>query len=331
MAKFFKGRGGVCAVLLAGLLTSFCAAAQTVVRFATSQVNPTEPVVQVMRAFAERVEARTEGKLTFVLYTGDGLGAQKKVNEMIKSGARILNVTDYGQLSQFVADLGVVAGPYIYDSLEDARRLVASDVFADMAARLEAQGLKMIMTDGLFGVRHVISNKPVRTPNDMAGVTIRVPPSPIMLATFAALGARPVDMTWSEVYNALQTGVVDAAEANYGSLAGSKLYETRKVVSQTAHQVMLVAFVTNTAFFNSLPQDQQTILLEEGQAASLELTRLTLATDAAYAEEMRRNGVEIVTDVDVAAFARQAAQAYDTMPGLTPGIYQRVRAVMQPR
>lgn len=317
--------------LLAGLLAALPASAQTVLRFATSQVNPNEPVLQVMRQFAERVETRSEGKLKIALFPGDQLGAQKKVNEMIKSGARMLNVTDYGQLSQFVADLGIVAGPYIYGSLEDTQRLVASDVFAEMSKRLEAQGLKLIMTDGLFGYRHVIANKPVRTIDDIAGMTIRVPPSPIMLATFKALGARPTDLPWSEVYNALQTGVVDAAEANYGSLAGSKLYEVRKVVSQTGHQVMLATFVTSTAFFNGLPKDQQAILLEEGKAAGAELTRLTLASDAEYAEQLRANGVEIVTDVDVAAFAEKAATAYDTMPGLTPGIYQRVRAAISAR
>lgn len=317
--------------LLAGLLAALPASAQTVLRFATSQVNPNEPVLQVMRQFAERVETRSEGKLKIALFPGDQLGAQKKVNEMIKSGARMLNVTDYGQLSQFVADLGIVAGPYIYGSLEDTQRLVASDVFAEMSKRLEAQGLKLIMTDGLFGYRHVIANKPVRTTDDIAGMTIRVPPSPIMLATFKALGARPTDLPWSEVYNALQTGVVDAAEANYGSLAGSKLYEVRKVVSQTGHQVMLATFVTSTSFFNGLPKDQQAILLEEGKAAGAELTRLTLASDAEYAEQLRANGVEIVTDVDVAAFAEKAATAYDTMPGLTPGIYQRVRDAISAR
>lgn len=312
-------------LLVAGLLSATSVSAQTVLRFATSQVNPNEPVIKVMKQFAERVEERSDGKLKFALYTGDQLGAQKKVNEMIKGGARMMSVTDYGQLSQFVADLGIVAGPYIFSELDDTQRLVQSDVFAEMAQRLEAQGLKLIMSDGLFGYRHVISNKAIRTPEDMQGMTIRVPPSPIMLETFKAIGARPTDLSWGEVYNALQTGVVDAAEANYGSLASSKLDEVRKVVSQTAHQAMLATFVTSTTFFNSLPEDLQTILLEEGRAAGAELTRLTLESDQDYAKQLQQNGVEIITDVDVDAFAQKASVAYENMPGLTPGIYDRVK------
>jgi len=320
-------RLALAAALCLGTLVSAAAGAQTV-RFATSQVNPEEPVVKAMKAFAERVQERSGGRLKLPIFTGDQLGAQKKVNEMLKGGARIMNVTDYGQLSQFVPDLGLLAGPYVYGSLDEARRLFASDVFADMSRRLEAQGIKLVMADGLFGYRHVIAGKPVRTPADMQGMTIRVPPSPIMMATFAALDARPTDLPWSEVYNALQTGVVDAAEANFGSLAGAKLYEVRKVVSMTRHQIMFAAFATSTQFFNSLEPDLQAILLEEGRRAGQELTQATLDSDAVYTEELKRHGVEIVTDVDVQAFADKARSAYGRIEGLTPGMVDRVRAAM---
>ena len=319
--------------LAAGLALGLCtlpAAAQNyTVRFSTSQVNPNEPVVKVMHSLADRVKERSKGRLTLTIFTGDQLGPQKKVNEMVKSGARVLSVTDYGQLSQFVPDVGVLAGPYLYGSVDEGRKLFASPVYQEMAAKLEQQGLKVIVSDGLFGVRHLLAAKPVRTPADLAGMTLRVPPSPIMLETFTALGGRPTALPWGEVYNALQTNVVDAAEANYGSLVGSKLYEVRKVLSTTAHQTMYVAMVTSTDFWKSLPADLQALLAEEGKKAGAELTQLTLASDAAYADEMKKNGVQIVTDVDTKAFAEKAKVAYSKVPGLTPGIYDKVRAAMQ--
>lgn len=295
------------------------------IRFSTSQVNPNEPVVKVMHSFADRVKDRSKGRVTLTIFTGDQLGPQKKVNEMIKGGARIISVTDYGQLSQFVPDMAVVAGPYMFANPDEAKKLFASPVFKEMSGRLEAQGLKLVMADGLFGVRHLLASKPVRSPADMAGVTLRVPPSPIMLETFTALGARPTALPWGEVYNALQTNVVDAAEANYGSLAGSKLYEVRKVISNTAHQMMFATFVTSTNFFNGMPEDLKAILIEEGRRAGQELTAATLSSDQAYAEELRKNGVQIVSDVDVKAFAEKARIAYTKVPGLTPGIYDKAR------
>lgn len=319
--------------LSAGLALALAAAtpatAQTYnLRFSTSQVNPNEPVVKVMHSFADRVKERSGGRIVLNIFTGDQLGPQKKVNEMIKGGARVLSVTDYGQLSQFVPDVGILAGPYLYGSFDEANKLFASEVFKEMSGRLEQQGLKLIVSNGLFGVRHVLGSKPVRTPADLAGVTLRVPPSPIMLETFTAFGARPTALPWGETYNALQTGVVDAAEANNGSLVGSKLYEVRKVLSTTSHQIMYVAMVTSTDFFKSLPADLQTVLIDEGKKAGDELTKLTLASDAAYAEELKKNGVQIVTDVDTKAFAEKAKVAYSKVPGLTPGMYDKVRAAM---
>ncbi|MBA2961020.1 MULTISPECIES: C4-dicarboxylate TRAP transporter substrate-binding protein [Ramlibacter] len=318
------------AAALAGLLGAVAPAqAESYqLRFSTSQVNPNEPVVKVMHSFADRVKERSKGQLTLTIFTGDQLGPQKKVNEMIKGGARVLSVTDYGQLSQFVPDMAVVAGPYMFANPDEAKRLFTSPVFGEMSTRLEQQGLKLVMADGLFGVRHLLASKPVRTPADIAGMTLRVPPSPIMLETFTALGARPQALPWGEVYNALQTGVVDAAEANYGSLAGSKLYEVRKVVSNTAHQMMFAAFVTSTSFFNSLPADLQKILLEEGRKAGAELTAATVASDKAFAEELKKNGVQIVENVDVKAFAEKAKAAYAKVPGLTPGIYDKARQAL---
>ena len=317
------------AASMALALTALPAAAQNYnLRFSTSQVNPNEPVVKVMHSFAERVKERSGGRITLNIFTGDQLGPQKKVNEMIKGGARVLSVTDYGQLSQFVPDVGILAGPYLFGNLDEAKKLFASDVFKEMSSRLEQQGLKLIVVDGLFGVRHLLGNKPVRTPADIAGVTLRVPPSPIMLETFTAFGARPTALPWGEVYNALQSGVVDAAEANYGSLVGSKLYEVRKVLSATGHQTMYVAMVTSTDFFKSLPADLQTVLLEEGKKAGDELTKATLASDTAFADELKKNGVQFVTDVDTKAFAEKAKVAYAKVPGLTPGMYDKVRAAM---
>lgn len=317
----------VAATLASLVATAVPAQAQETyaLRFSTSQANPNEPVVKVMHGFADRVKERSKGRMTITIFTGDQLGPQKKVNEMIKGGARMLSVTDYGQLSQFVPDMAVVAGPYMFANPDEARRLFALALFKDLSSRLEQQGLKLIMADGLFGVRHLLAAKPVRTPADIAGLTMRVPPSPIMLETFTALGARPQALPWGEVYNALQTKVVDAAEANYGSLAGSKLYEVRKVISNTAHQMMFATFVTSTGFFNSLPADLKAILLDEGKRAGDELTAATQALDKRYAEDLKQQGVQIVENVDIAAFAEKAKVAYTKVPGLTPGIYDKAR------
>lgn len=326
--------GGMKSVLAAAVLAalSVCGAANAQdysLRFSTSQVNPNEPIVKAMKLYAERVGERSGGRIAITVMTGDQLGAQKKVNEMVMSGASLLSATDYGQLGQFEPDLSILAGPYVYPSIEASDKLFASDVFKELSAKLEAKGLKIIMPNGLFGYRHIIANKAVRTPSDLAGVTVRVPSSPIMMATFATYGARPTELPWGDVYNALQTGVVDAAEGPFGSIAGSKLNETRKVISKTGHQVMFTAWVASASFYNSLPEDLQAVLIEEGQKIAADLTKMTIETDDGYAKQLADSGVEIVSDVDVPAFVEASKSAYGKVPNLTPGMFERIQAVMQ--
>lgn len=298
-------------------------------RFSTSQVNPNEPIVKAMKLYAERVGERSGGRIAITVMTGDQLGAQKKVNEMVMSGASLMSATDYGQLGQFEPDLSILAGPYVYPNLEASDRLFASDVFKELSGKLEARGLKIFMPNGLFGYRHVISDKPVRSPADLSGVTIRVPASPIMMATFTGYGARPTELPWGDVYNALQTGVVDAAEGPFGSIAGAKLNETRKVISKTGHQVMFTAWVLPASVYNAMPADLQKIVTEEGQKIAADLTKMTLDTDDAYAKQLSDSGVQIVTDVDIPAFMEASKAAYAKVPNLTPGMFERVQAAMK--
>ncbi|MDX3924652.1 MAG: C4-dicarboxylate TRAP transporter substrate-binding protein [Shinella sp.] len=312
-------------------LLGFCGTAlaqEYNLRFSTSQVNPNEPIVKAMKLYAERVGERSGGRIAITVMTGDQLGAQKKVNEMVMSGASLLSATDYGQLGQFVPDLSILAGPYVFPSLEATDRLFASDLFKELSGKLEAQGLKIFMANGLFGYRHVIADKAIRTPADLEGVTIRVPSSPIMMATFGNYGARPTELPWGDVYNALQTGVVDAAEGPFGSIAGSKLNETRKVISKTGHQIMFTAWVASASFFNGLPEDLQKVMTEEGEKIAKELTQMTLETDDSYAKQLADSGVDIVSDVDVPAFVEASRAAYGKVPNITPGMYERVQEAM---
>jgi len=298
------------------------------IRFATSVANVQEPSYKAMETFAKRVEERSGGRLKFSLFPGEQLGAQKKINEMVMGGATMMNMTDYGQLGQFSPDMGLLAGPYVYGSLDEAQRLFKSDVFKEMTERLASDGITIVMTNGLFGYRHLIADKPVREPVDLAGLTLRVPPSPIMQAAVRALGARPTEIAFGEVYNALQTNVANGAEMPFGSMYGSKLYEVRKFASMTSHQIMFTAWVTSTALFNSLEPDLQQILKEEGAKIADELTAATLAQDSVDRDKLKAMGVEITEDVDIPAFQEATRAAYAEVPNLTPGIMDKMRAAM---
>jgi tripartite ATP-independent transporter DctP family solute receptor len=297
------------------------------IRFAHS-LSTVEPAHQAAEFFAKNVAARTNNRVQIELFPGEQLGSGRDVNEMIRQGANVMNITDPGYLSDFVPDVGILNGPYLVDNYDQFGKLLDSDWYRGVDAALQKAGFRMIMMGAYFGARHMIADKPIRRPSDMAGMTVRVPPNQMWIETFRSLGARPTTVQWSEIYNALQQNVVQAAEAPYGSLWGARLQEVRKVISTTGHFQALLGSPINNGYFNRLPADVRTVLLEEGGKAQHEMTRLTKEQEAGFVERFKGAGVEIVTDLDIAAFREASAPTYKAFPKWTPGLHDTVRKIL---
>lgn len=318
--------------LIACIIGAACAvsaSAQEVrIRFAHS-LSTTEPAHLAAEFFAKNVAQRTNNRVQIQMFPGEQLGPGREVNEMIRQGANVMNITDWSYLSDFVPDVSVLTGPYLIKDPKDYAKLLASDWFKSIEKRFEAAGFKLIMSNGFFGQRHLIADRPVRKPADMAGMTVRVPPSAMFVETFKAMGARPTTVQWSEVYNALQQNVVSGAEAPLGSLWGAKLHETRKTISMTGHFTAFVAWPININYFNKLPADVQKLLLEEGRRGGDEMTRLTMELQNDYISKFKAAGVTFVTDVDQAAFQAATAPVYKTFTKWTPGLHDTVMGVLR--
>jgi tripartite ATP-independent transporter DctP family solute receptor len=316
------------AAVLAVSLGSGAAVAQDIkIRLAHS-LSTSEPAHLAAEFFAKNVKARTNGKVQIDVFPGEQLGSGKDVNEMIRQGANVMNITDPGYLSDFVPDFGVLNGPYIVREHSDFKKLFASSWYKDLEQKIEKAGFKLIMVGGFFGARHMIADKPIRTLADIQGLTVRVPPNTMWIETFKALGARGTTVQWSEVYNGLKQNVVAAAEAPYGSLWGSKLQEVRKVISTTGHFTAITTWPINIGYFNRLPKDVQAVLLEEGAKGGEEQTRLTIEMEKDYVAKFQAAGVQIVTDVDKAAFQKATESAYQAFPKWTPGLHDTIKKIL---
>jgi len=291
-------------------------------------LSTTEPAHLAALFFAKNVGERTNGRVKIEVFPGEQLGSGKDVNEMIRAGANVMNITDPGYLADFVPDFGILNGPYIVQRHEEFAKLLASEWYADLDRRIQQAGFRLIMSGAFFGNRHMITDKPIRTPADVAGMTVRVPPNTMWIETFKAMGARPTTVQWSEVYNALSQGVVQAAEAPYGSLWGARLHEVKKVISLTAHFKAITTWPINNGYFNRLPRDVQTVLLEEGAKGGEEQTRLTNAMEADFATRFKAAGVTIVEDVDIAAFQKATVPTYAAFPRWTPNLHATVSRIL---
>ena len=315
---------------LVASLFSLPSLAQDVIKIRLAHsLSTSEPAHVAAEYFAKNVALRTNNRVQIQVFPSEQLGPGKEVNEMIRQGANVMNITDPGYLSDFVPDIGVLNGPYLIKDPNDYTRLLASDWYKAVEKKLEAAGFKLVMANGFFGQRHLIADKAVRKPEDMAGMTVRVPPNTMWIETFKSLGARPTTVQWSEVYNALQQNVVAGAEAPLGSLWGAKLHETRKVISMTGHFTAFVMWPINAGYFAKLPPDVQRILMEEGKKAGDEMTRLTLELQNDYVNKFKAAGVTFVSDVDLAAFQKSTSSVYNAFPKWTPGLHSTVLGALR--
>ncbi|WP_428929426.1 C4-dicarboxylate TRAP transporter substrate-binding protein [Marinibacterium sp. SX1] len=302
-------------------------AADYTIRLANS-LSPGEPTNAAASFFAEEVAKRTDGRVEIQVFPAQQLGSEKDVNQMMRQGAPVISVTSSGYLSDFVPDFGVLEGPYLLDDPAQFDKIVASEWFEGIRAEFASQGITFLVDDALFGARHMLSNTPVRTPEDVQGMTVRVPPNTVFIKTFEAMGTRPTTVEWAEVYSALQQNVVQAAEAPLGSIQGSKLHETRDTLSMTSHFTAFTFWVINSDYFDGLPEDIRAIMLEVGEEAGALSTRLTLEREETYKQQFRDAGLTIVEDVDLAAFREKTAGVYEAFDDWTPGLYGEIRAIL---
>lgn len=319
---------GVLAALFAASASATALAADYEIRIG-HVTSDKEPVHQAIEQFAKNVEEMTDGRVTFQIFPNAQLGSNPEVYEQMRAGAPIITVSDPGYLSDFVADFGVLGGPYLMEDPRDFSKLIASDLYADMKDRLRAESdIELLSLNWLFGSRHMLSDKAISNPEDIAGMTFRTPPNAMWVETFDAMGARPTQLAWAEVYSGLSAGVVEGAEAPLPSLYGAKLYEVKNTISLTGHFKGFTGLVINSGYFSTLPEDIQKILSEQAIAAGEFMTDLMLTSEEEWIEKLEAEGVTFNRDVDVAAFQEKTAEVYTKFPDWTPGLYDEVRAIL---
>lgn len=280
-------------------------------------LGPAEPFHAGFLAWAEAVEARTNGGLTIEVFPSAQLGVEEDIIEQIRQGANIGQNTDAARLGTYVPELAVVNGPYFVDSNEEAFALADAPSMIEWQDQLASQhGIKVVCFDWVQGDRHFFANKEVRTPQDLAGLRIRTPPAPIWQESIRALGAAPTAMNFGDVYPGLQQMAIDGAELVYPNITAGNLYEVLDYANETAHIKLINFQIVSAQWFDGLPEDYQAALVEEcrvaGQATSQAMTEAAEASRQTLIEE----GMTIVEGIDLAPFKDAGLAAYEAL-GLT--------------
>jgi len=291
--------------------------------------SATEPVNDAALHFAELVEERSDGRISVEVYPGGQLGTNLEMYEQVRLGAPLIILADPGYLADFVPDFGILNGPYLLDQPGDFQKILEADWFDGMVDRLRDESeFELLSLNWFFGDRNVISNQAVRTVEDFDGISIRVPPNIMWIATFEALGARGEQIAWPEVYGALASGVVDAAEAPLGSIYGASLQENGDTISMTGHFYAWIGLMMNDELFDEMPEDLQQVLHQSALDAGDFLTELVQARQSEFIETFEAEGITFVTDVDREGMRQATLSVYEEFPEWTPGLLETVRGIL---
>jgi TRAP-type C4-dicarboxylate transport system substrate-binding protein len=309
-------RNAVLMVLLVLALSAVASAQQTyLLRFGHVQTEAEEYHKAYVR-WAERVAERSGGRLQIEVFPNAQLGVEADVLEQMRRGSSVGWQTDPARLGQYVPEFAVLYGAYLLSGFEDFERLVGSPTIEGWSQRLEEEfGLKVVSYAYAQGFRNVMANRVARSPQEMRGVRIRTAPAPAWLATVNSLGAVATGLPYGELYNGIQTGIVDGAELPVSAARALSVFEVANYIIETRHIYQMNVQVVSAEWFNSLPEDLQQILVEECNRAGLEATR---ALEAKAAEDMQfliDNGMELISweEIDNAAFVASGQQAYETL------------------
>lgn len=229
--------------------------------------EPSHPSAKTADMFAQRVNQLTNGELDVQVYHSRQLGDALQNVENIRNGSIAFTSVSIANLSQVIPAMDMFSLPYIFKNDAHYWYCIQHPKIDEFMAQLESKGIKRISWI-TSGARSLFTQKPVKSPADLAGMKIRVMASPVMIATMKALGANGVPVAWGELYNALQTGVVDGAENNPPSLISMKFYEVSKYFTLDEHMRIPDVNVVSTRVFNRLSESQQDAIIKAANEAT---------------------------------------------------------------
>ncbi|EPX85667.1 TRAP transporter substrate-binding protein [Salipiger mucosus] len=281
--------------------------AQDITLKASHNANADEPYGVGMRKMAEILEEKTDGEATIEVYDNATLGDEMESIQGTQIGTVDIAVTANSTLSNFVPDLSVFSLPFLFEDAEQMDRALSDpEVIDAIQSALDAQGFHLLSIFSA-GTRHIMTKTPIETMEDMAGLKIRTMQNPAHVDTFAAFGANPTPLAYTELYGALETGVVDGAEAANTNFYSQKFYEVAPDWAVIGWLELVAPVIMGKAAYEALPEDVQAAVDEAGMEAGKIQRKAYLDSDNARFEDLEEVGVTM-TRPDDAPF-REAAEA----------------------
>ena len=280
----------------------------------------------------ELINEKTNGAVKLDVFGNSQLGGERDLIEGLQLGSVQVTCVSTAPLSGFTDMFLVFDLPFIFETTEQARAVMDSEVGEQILHSVDEQGLV-----GLAwfenGFRNVTNNvKPVTVPDDLKGIKIRTMENPIHMAAFKVMGADPTPMAMGDVFTALQQGTIDAEENPVPIVETNKFYEVQKYISMTGHLFSPAPVFIGKDYFESLPAEYQDAIKEAADEATPYQREQIDEQNVSGLESLKSNGME-ANEVEKAPFQDATKSVYDEYVKegtgcVSPDLYSQVEEII---
>jgi tripartite ATP-independent transporter DctP family solute receptor len=297
----------LCALALLGLAP---AAAQAQTEIKLGHVGEPGSLFQKSAdEFAKRANAKLGTKAKVVVYGSSQLGGDREMIQKLKLGTLDMALPSTVMSSE-VDLFGMFEMPYIVKDRAHMSRIEKEVFWPSLAPAAEKKGLKVVAV-WENGVRHITNNKrPIKTPADLAGIKLRVPEGKWRVKMFQEYGANPSPMKFSELFTALQTGVMDGQENPFTQIYSAKLHEVQKYLSLSGHVYTPAYLTVGLTKWNALPADVRKILEDTAKETQAYVYETAAKDEDELLGKIKAAGSQ-VNEVDKNAFVAASKAIYD--------------------
>jgi len=320
---------GVSVMALTGCGRAATGNGKRIVRVALGQ-SETHPQYLGLLEFQKYVEERLGDRYEVQIFPNEILGSTQRAIELTQTGAIDFVVAGTANLETFADVYEIFSMPYLFDSVDSYFAVMQDqETMEQIYTSTDAAGFR-VLTWYNAGTRNFYAKKPIRTPDDLKGMKIRVQQSPASVSMMQAFGAAASPMSFGEVYTAIQQGVIDGAENNELALTNNKHGEVAKYYTYNMHQMVPDMLVANLKFLDGLSEEELKVF-REAAALSTEVELREWEKQVARAKEEAQNtmGVEFI-EVDIEPFRERVLLLHEEMlknnPSIVP-VYDYIQRV----
>ncbi|GHU30043.1 C4-dicarboxylate ABC transporter [Betaproteobacteria bacterium] len=323
-----KIRNILCISMTSAMLLANVSVSARDFRAADNQVAD-YPTGLAMQAMGKQISDATNGKYNIKVYANSVLGSGKDAIEQVKIGAIDLTRVSTSEFNGIVPETLVLTFPFIFRDLDHFRSVINGPVGEETLKAFEKYGwIGLCYYEA--GARSIYAKKPVRNLADAKGLKIRVQPSDVWVAIISAMGASATPIPYGEVYTALKTGLVDAAENNYPSYDTTKHWEAASIYSETQHVMQLDVVVFSKKIWDTLSPEEQAIVRKAARDSVPYYQKLWVAKEQESKDYLKQQGVTFIDDIKRDEFVAVMKPVWDRF-ATTPELKDLVQKIVNTR